>query len=46
LGGVPVSRLAPNAGLDDLIILASTEVNTDEDRRALAQALSELGGDA
>ena len=46
LGGVPVSRLAPNAGLDDLIILASTEVNTDEDRRALAQALSDIGGDA
>ena len=46
LGGVPVSRLVPNAGLDDLIILASTEVNTDEDRRALVDALAQIGGDA
>jgi glycine dehydrogenase subunit 1 len=40
LGGVPVSRLAPNAGLDDLLIIASTEVNTDEDRAALVAALT------
>ena len=39
LGGVPVSRLLPNAGLDDLIIVANTEVNTDEDREALVAAL-------
>jgi glycine dehydrogenase subunit 1 len=39
LGGVPVSRLLPNAGLDDLIIIASTEVNTGEDRAALVAAL-------
>ena len=39
LGGVPVSRLLPGAGLDDLIIIANTEVNTDEDRAALAGAL-------
>jgi glycine dehydrogenase subunit 1 len=42
LGGVPVSRLLPQAGLDDLLILASTEVNTDEDRGALVAALKEV----
>jgi len=39
LGGVPVSRLLPGQGLDDLILVASTEVNTDEDRAAFADAL-------
>jgi glycine dehydrogenase subunit 1 len=39
LGGVPVSRLLPNAGLDDLILVASTEINTDEDRASFAKAL-------
>ena len=39
LGGVPVSRLLPNAGLDDLIIVANTEVNSDEDRTAFIEAL-------
>ena len=39
LGGVPVSRLLPNANLGDLLVVASTEVNTDEDRMALADAL-------
>ena len=42
LGGVPVSRLSPGAGLDDLILVASTEINTDEDRQALAQSLDAL----
>jgi glycine dehydrogenase subunit 1 len=42
LGGVPVSRLLPGAGLDDLIIVAATEVNTDDDRAAFAQALREV----
>ena len=42
LGGVPVSRLSPGAGLDDLILIASTEINSDEDRQALAQALDAL----
>jgi len=41
LAGVPVSRLLPGAGLDDLLIVASTEVNTDEDRAALVAALQE-----
>ena len=39
LGGVPVSRLLPGAGLDNLMIVASTEVNTDEDRAAFIAAL-------
>ncbi len=39
LGGVPASRLSPGQGLDDLIIVASTELNTDEDRAALASTL-------
>jgi glycine dehydrogenase subunit 1 len=42
LGGVPVSRLLPDAGLDDLLVVASTEVNTNEDRTAFANALREL----
>ncbi len=41
LAGVPVSRLLPHAGLDDLLIVASTEVNTDEDRAAFVAALKE-----
>ena len=40
LAGVPVSRLLPRAGLDDLLLIASTEINTDEDRAALVAALS------
>ncbi len=39
LGGVPVSRLLPDKGLDDLILAASTEVNTEADRAAYAEAL-------
>ena len=42
LGGVPVSRLLPEAGLDDLLIVANTEVNTDEDRAAFVAALAEV----
>ena len=42
LAGVPVSRLWPDAGLDDHLILASTEVNTDDDRAALVVALKEV----
>ncbi len=45
LGGVPASRLSPdNPELADLIIVASTEVNTDEDRAAYAKALREVVG--
>jgi glycine dehydrogenase subunit 1 len=39
LAGIPVSRLFPKAGLDDLLLVASTEVNTDEDRERLVKFL-------
>jgi glycine dehydrogenase subunit 1 len=43
LGGVPVSRLEPdNPDLAALIVVAATEVNTDEDRAAYAKALEEV----
>ena len=42
LAGVPVSRLLPGAGLDDLLLVASTEVNTDADRAAFVSALTEV----
>jgi len=42
IGGVPVSRLLPKAGLDDLIVVASTETNTESDRAAYAAALAEI----
>ena len=43
LGGVPASRLMPdNPDLADLIIVASTEVNTDADRAAYVAALKEV----
>jgi glycine dehydrogenase subunit 1 len=43
LGGVPVSRLEPDRPeLADLILVASTEVNTHEDRAAYAEALQEV----
>jgi glycine dehydrogenase subunit 1 len=41
LAGVPVSRLLPGAGLDDLLVVASTETNTPEDRSAFVAALKE-----
>jgi glycine dehydrogenase subunit 1 len=41
LAGVPVSRLLPKAGLDDLLLVASSEVNTDDDRAAFVTALTE-----
>jgi glycine dehydrogenase subunit 1 len=42
LGGVPVSRLDPRPELADLIVVASTEVNTDEDRALYLKALREV----
>jgi glycine dehydrogenase subunit 1 len=43
LAGVPVSRLEPGKPeLADLLIVASTEVNTDEDRAAFVAALAEV----
>lgn len=43
LGGVPVSRLLPKRGdLDRDIIVASTEINTDDDRQQFADTLKEV----
>ena len=42
IGGVRVSRLMPEAGLDDLIIVASSELNTDDDRAAYRNALKDI----
>jgi glycine dehydrogenase subunit 1 len=42
LGGVPVSRLAPHAGLDDVLVVAATEANTENDVAAFAAALTEV----
>jgi glycine dehydrogenase subunit 1 len=41
IGGLPASRLAPDAGLDDLVVVAATELNTAEDRAAYAAALAQ-----
>ena len=42
LAGVPVRRLLPGIpNVDDLIVVASTEINTDDDRSAFAKALKE-----
>jgi glycine dehydrogenase subunit 1 len=40
LAGVPFSRLDPAAGLDDVLLLAATELTTEEDIAALADALT------
>ena len=39
VAGVPYSRLAPEAGMDDVLLLAVTETTTSEDIAALAAAL-------
>jgi len=39
LGGVPFSRLAPDAGMDELLLIAVTETATDADFDALETAL-------
>jgi glycine dehydrogenase subunit 1 len=45
LGGVPVARLIPgDPTLANLILVASTEMNTGEDRAAYADALREVLG--
>ena len=41
LAGVPASRLYPDRGLDDVLILAVTETVTDEDIDALITGLKE-----
>ena len=42
LGGVPVSRLMPEAGFEDLLLVATTETTTDGDRAAFIAALREV----
>jgi glycine dehydrogenase subunit 1 len=42
LGGVPVSRLAPDAGLDDVLLVTATEANTENDIADFATALQEV----
>ena len=42
LGGVPASRLLPHGHVDDVLIVAATEVTTDEDIVAYQQALQEV----
>ena len=42
LGGVPVSRLAPDAGMDDVLLLAATEMTTTSDLQALVRSLIEV----
>lgn len=42
LAGIPVSRLLPGAGLDDLLLVAATETTTEEDIATLGDALGEV----
>jgi len=42
LAGVPYSRLAPEAGMDDVLLVAATEITTDADVAALKAALAEV----
>jgi glycine dehydrogenase subunit 1 len=39
LGGVPMARLWPGQELDDLILVANSEINSDEDRAAFVETL-------
>ena len=40
LAGVPYSRLAPAAGMDDVLLVAATEMTMDADIEILASALA------
>jgi glycine dehydrogenase subunit 1 len=42
IAGVPYSRLAPGAGLDDVLLVAATETTSDADIETLPQVLSEV----
>lgn len=42
LGGVPVSRLLPQAGLDDVLLVAATEVVTQDDISTYRAALEDI----
>ncbi len=42
LAGVPYSRLAPGAGMDDVLLIAATETTLDADIKILASALAKI----
>ncbi|NBB64613.1 aminomethyl-transferring glycine dehydrogenase subunit GcvPA [Pseudomonas sp. ODNR1LW] len=42
LAGVPYSRLAPDAGMDDVLLVAATETTLDADIKLLATALAKV----
>ncbi len=42
LAGVPVSRLAPRAGMNDVILLAATETTTDAEIEILKRAMTRI----
>ncbi|RZJ05822.1 MAG: aminomethyl-transferring glycine dehydrogenase subunit GcvPA [Brevundimonas sp.] len=42
LAGVPYSRLAPDAGMDDVLLVAATETTQDIDIQILAKALTKF----
>jgi glycine dehydrogenase subunit 1 len=42
LAGVPYSRLAPDAGMDDVLLVAATEMTMDADIRILASSLARV----
>ncbi|MBX7249539.1 MAG: aminomethyl-transferring glycine dehydrogenase subunit GcvPA [Caulobacteraceae bacterium] len=42
IAGVPFSRLDPEAGMDDVLLVAATEIVTDHDIKLLAMALSKV----
>jgi len=42
IAGVPFSRLAPGAGLDDVLLVAVTELTPDADLETLPHALAEV----
>lgn len=44
LAGVPYSRLAPEAGLDDVLLVAATEMTMDADIKILAGSLAKVLG--
>jgi len=44
LAGVPYSRLAPEAGMDDVLLVAATEMTMDADIKILAGSLAKVLG--
>ena len=46
LAGVPYSRLAPDAGMDDVLLVCATETTLDADIQILAKSLTKVLGAA